>query len=52
MAALEKKLSFKDAVLKDKEISKYLKKNEIEDCFELKPFVRNVDKIFKRVFSK
>lgn len=52
LAAIEKKLSFKEAVLKDKEISKYLKRNEIEKCFELKPFVRNVDKIFKRVFSK
>ncbi len=52
LAAIEKKLSFKEAVLKDKEISKYLKKNEIENCFELKPFVRNVDKIFKRVFAK
>ena len=52
LAAIEKKLSFKEAVLKDKEISKYLKKSEIENCFELKPFVRNVDKIFKRVFAK
>lgn len=52
LAAIEKKISFKEAVLKDKEISKYLKKNEIEKCFELKPFVRNIGKIFKRVFSK
>ncbi|MCH9024411.1 MAG: adenylosuccinate lyase [candidate division Zixibacteria bacterium] len=51
LAAIEKKLSFKEAVLKDKDIRKYLKKSEIENCFELKPFVRNVDKIFKRVFT-
>ena len=51
IAAIEKGLSFKDAVSKDKDIRKYLKKSEIENCFELKPFLRNIDKIFKRVFG-
>ncbi len=52
LAALEDDNSFRESVLKDKVISKYLKKPEIEECFELDYYLRNVDKIFLRVFGK
>jgi adenylosuccinate lyase len=44
--------SFKELVLKDQRIKKYLSKEEILDCFDLKYFLKNVDYIFKRVFTK
>jgi adenylosuccinate lyase len=52
IATVEKGISFKDAVLADKSIGKYLKKSEIEKCFELDYYLKNVGKIFKRVFGK
>lgn len=52
LAALEEGTSFRDSVLEDKVIGKYLKKSEIEECFELDYYLRNVDKIFGRVFGK
>ena len=52
LAALEEGKSFREQVLSDKVISKYLKKPEIEECFELDYYLRNVDKIFERVFGK
>ncbi len=52
LAALEEGKSFRESVMKDKIIGKYLKKSEIEECFELDYYLRNVDKIFKRVFGK
>ena len=52
LAALEDGKSFREQVLSDKVISKYLKKPEIEECFELDYYLRNVDKIFERVFGK
>ena len=44
--------SFKELVLKDQRIRKYLSQEEISDCFDLKYYLRNVDYIFKRVFKK
>jgi adenylosuccinate lyase len=52
IASVEKGISFKEAVLSDKTIGKYLKKTEIEKCFELGYYLKNIDKIFKRVFGK
>ena len=44
--------SFKELVLKDQRIKKYLSREEILDCFDLKYYLRNVDYIFKRVFKR
>ncbi len=44
--------SFKELVLQDQRIKKYLSQKEILDCFDLKYYLRNVDYIFKRVFSR
>ncbi len=39
---------FKTNVEKDPDITKYLSKSEIEDCFHYNFFLRHVDKIFER----
>jgi len=52
LAALESDRPFRELVLADKVIGKYLKKSDIEKCFEIDYYLRNVDKIFNRVFGK
>lgn len=42
---------FKRLLLKDGEVKKYLSSKEIEDIFDLKYYLKNVDYIFKRVFG-
>jgi adenylosuccinate lyase len=42
---------FKELILKDKEIQKYLTKKEINGLFDLKHHLKNVDTIFNRVFG-
>ena len=44
---LEKE-DFRTNVERDEDISKYLTMQEIDDCFDYKYFLRNVDEIFKR----
>ncbi|MEI8349763.1 MAG: adenylosuccinate lyase [Candidatus Omnitrophota bacterium] len=41
--------SFKEEVLKDKEIAKYFAKKEIEQFFDPYAYLHNVDKIYRRV---
>lgn len=43
--------SFKDLILKDKEIMEYLGKDEVEEVFDLKYHFKHVDEIFERVFE-
>jgi adenylosuccinate lyase len=52
MAAAAGEGSFRENVSGDPEIGKNLSKSEIDDCFDLKYYLRNVDAIFKRVFGK
>jgi len=40
---------FKENLLKDKELLKVLKPNQIISCFDLKYYLRNIDKIFRRI---
>ncbi|MCG2678198.1 adenylosuccinate lyase, partial [bacterium] len=47
--AREKSLEFKNCLLKDKGVTKYLKPREITDCFDLKYYLRNMNKIYKRL---
>ena len=49
MKSWEEKLNFKDLVSRDKGLANYLSAKEIESCFELDYYLRNVDKIFKRM---
>ena len=44
---LEKE-DFRTNVEKDADIAKYLTKEEIDECFDYKWFLRNVDMIFER----
>jgi adenylosuccinate lyase len=43
------KVSFKDALLKDKEIEKYISPDEINDIFSIDSSLKNVDYIFNKV---
>ena len=48
MRCWKETLDFKEILNQDKNISRYLTKDELEDCFDLNYYLRNVDKIFKR----
>jgi len=51
MLSWRKGVEFKDILLKDKEVRKYLSKKEINSIFDLKYYFKNIDIIFKRVFG-
>lgn len=44
----EKDLDFKELLLKDSRITDLLTEEEIEACFDLKPYLKNTDEIFGR----
>ena len=48
MISYNEGLSFKELLLKDSEITKVLNKEEIESCFTLDYYLKNVDTIYKR----
>ncbi|MBI4851755.1 MAG: adenylosuccinate lyase [Acidobacteria bacterium] len=52
MRVWDEKVNFKDLILVDPEISKLMSPKEIEDVFDLKVQLRNIEKIFNRVFGK
>jgi len=52
MAAFEGKGLFRELVLRDKEILKHVSAADISGCFDLAYYMKNVDKIFRRVFRK
>jgi adenylosuccinate lyase len=52
MRAWKEDLNFRDLVLKDKEITALVPRRTIEHAFDLGRQLRNVDKIFARVFQK
>lgn len=51
MKASEGKGPFRELVKEDKEISGLLTSSQIDECFNLDYYMKNVDKIFKRVFG-
>jgi adenylosuccinate lyase len=51
MASGQGKDRFVDRVKKDPFVRKYLKPQEIDDCFESDYYLRHLDAIYKRVFS-
>ena len=51
MAAWESDTSFRERVAKDPRITKYLNPKDLEFTFDLNRQLRNVDKIFARVFG-
>jgi adenylosuccinate lyase len=52
MKAWRENKDFKDLIRNDKKVIRYLSKQKIEDCFSLDHYLKHVDYIFKRVFSK
>ncbi len=52
MAAVAGQGLFQENVSNDPDIGKYLSKREIDECFDLTYYMRNVDAVFKRVFGK
>jgi adenylosuccinate lyase len=51
MRAWKEDLNFHDLVLKDKEITRRVPRRQLEHAFDLKRQLRNIDKIFARVFE-
>lgn len=49
MKSWKENLDFKGLLLEDKEVYLYLNKNELDKIFNLDYYLRNVDKIFKKV---
>ena len=52
MRAWEKGLKLRDLILADKEITRRIPRPQIERAFDLKRQLKNIDKIFARVFGK
>ena len=52
MRAWKEGRNFRDLVLKDKSITSRVPRQQIERAFDLKRQLRNIDKIFARVFGK
>jgi adenylosuccinate lyase len=52
MRVWDERVNFKDLVLVDSDITKLMSTKEIEAVFDLKVQLRNIEKIFDRVFSK
>jgi adenylosuccinate lyase len=52
MKSWKEGLNFRDAVLNDPEITSRVPKAKLEHAFDLNRQLRNVDKIFRRVFGK
>ena len=51
MKAWTENKNFKELVFKDKRVRKYLNAKDVEECFSLDYYLRNLDYIFKRVFK-
>ena len=51
MKSWEKNLNFKELLLKNKEISKFLNKKSINEIFDLSYHLKNINKIFDRVLG-
>ena len=51
MLAWTENKNFKELIRNDKKVRKYLNEKDIEECFDLNYYLRNVDHIFKRVFK-
>jgi adenylosuccinate lyase len=48
----KEKGEFRELLLRDREVAQLLTKEEITECFDVTADLKNVDGIFKRVFSK
>jgi len=51
MQSWKKGIEFKKLLSKDREIRKYLSAKELNDIFDLRHYLKNIDYVFKRVFG-
>jgi adenylosuccinate lyase len=49
MYARDNKTDLKTVIINDRRVKELLSENEIESCFNIKNFIKNLDYIFKRV---
>lgn len=52
MQVWQENSDFKEVLNRDRRVRKYLSKNEIDACFDIKYYIRHRDKIFKRAGIK
>lgn len=52
MQSWRKKKNFKTVLMKDRDVRKFLSREEITRAFDLDPYLAHVDEIFGRVFGK
>ncbi len=52
MQVWQESTEFKDVLYRDRRVRKYLSKNEIDGCFDIKFYIRHRDKVFKRAGIK
>jgi len=52
MAAYEGRGLFRELILRDEDILKHLNSSEIDSCFDIAYYMKNVEKIFRRVFRR
>lgn len=52
MESRSKNGNFREFILKNKEIKKYMIRDEIDLCFDYNYFLRNIDYIYQRVYDK
>ncbi|SYZ73913.1 Adenylosuccinate lyase [Candidatus Zixiibacteriota bacterium] len=52
MKAYESSRGFRELIKKDRDIRQYLTDAEIDECFDVGYYLKNVGKIFKRVFGQ
>ncbi len=52
MQVWQDQAGFKELLLGDPEVGQYLTKSEIEECFDYRTYLKNMDLIFIRVFGQ
>jgi adenylosuccinate lyase len=52
MQVWQGRADLKKFLLEDQEVSQYLTKSEIEECFDYQTYLKNIDPIFIRVFGE
>ena len=52
MQVWQENSDFKEVLNRDRRVRKYLTKNEIDGCFDIKYYIRHRDRIFKRAGIK
>jgi len=51
MKAYEDNTGLKELILRDKDVMRIMDSDEVAECFEIDYYLKNVDKIFRRVFG-